>query len=75
MNKFVEGIRFTVKRATSLLSTVKLGNARFEVFTAVLLNIQPFWDFQLCRRVNSFLLSEGFYFFRHRSDCEGTRHL
>jgi len=73
MFKFVEAITFTVNSATSLLSTVKLGNARFEVSTAVLLEIQLLRDFQLCRRVNRSRRSEWFYCFLQRSDDEGTR--
>jgi len=73
MHKLVEVIRFTVNSATSLLSTVKLGNARFEVPTAVLLKIQLLWDFQLCRRVNRSRQFEGFPCLLPRSVDEGAR--
>jgi len=35
-------------------------NARFEVFTEVLLNIQVFWDVMPCRLVNSYQYLERF---------------
>jgi hypothetical protein len=45
-------------------SFVRDFHAKFEVFTAVLLQIEMFWNLKLCRCANSSLHLDGSYFLR-----------
>jgi hypothetical protein len=44
----------TVLRSSDAALVVEVGDVRFEVLTALFMNVQVFWDVTACRLVNSY---------------------